>query len=200
VGPNGLLPRLRFIEQVADHDEASRDADPCRQYLSLRRFYVRNGVCDGEPGPHCPLGLVLVRPRPAEIGEHAVTPEVRNMPLEATDLSCHCVLVGPYELTQRLRIEPPAEFGRTNEVNEHHGQLPPLGLGCPLGDRLGRWFKRRRIITCWLRLPPQRPDRVEQPALVPDRGHTDRSEVVRTQPRQDLCVDIIVAKGLRVPL
>ena len=41
--------------------------------LARRRVAARaTAIDDREPGPHRPLGVVLVRLRPAEIGEHAV--------------------------------------------------------------------------------------------------------------------------------
>ena len=38
-----------------------------------------------QPGPHRPLGLVLVRLRPAEIGQHAVAHVFGDVPVPALD-------------------------------------------------------------------------------------------------------------------
>ena len=61
----------------------------------------------GEPGAHRPLGLVLVRPRPAEIGQHTVAHELGDVALQPRDLRGDRVLVGPDDLAQLLRVEPP---------------------------------------------------------------------------------------------
>ena len=46
-------------------------------------------------GPNRPLGLVLMRLRPAEIGQHAVAHELRDVAVEARDLAGNRVLVAP---------------------------------------------------------------------------------------------------------
>ena len=65
-----------------------------------------DGRGDREPGPHRPLGLVLVRPGPAEIGQHAVAHELGDMALEARDLARDGVLVGAEDLAHLLGVEP----------------------------------------------------------------------------------------------
>jgi len=52
-----------------------------------------HGLDEGEARPHRPLGVVLMRLRPAEIGEHAVAHELGDVALEAQGLAGHGILV-----------------------------------------------------------------------------------------------------------
>ena len=83
---------------------------------------------DRQPRPDGPLGLVLMRPRPAEIGQHAVAHELGDVALEARDLARHRVLIAADHLAHVLGIEPRRQRGRADQIDEHHRQLPPLGL------------------------------------------------------------------------
>ena len=111
--------------------EPGRDPDPRGERLARRRGDAGHGRGDGEAGPDRALGLVLVRPGPAEIGEHAVAHELGDVALEARDLARDGVLVGADDLAHLLGIEPARERGRADQVDEHHRQLPPLGLRRP---------------------------------------------------------------------
>ena len=135
-----LLARRALADQVADDDEAGGDPDPGGERLAGRRAQAGHGRGDGEPGPDRALGLVLVRPGPAEVGEHAVAHELGDVALEARDLARDRVLVGAEDLAHLLGVEPRGERGRADQVDEHHRELPPLGLG----GRRGRGPARRR--------------------------------------------------------
>ena len=54
-----------------------------RQRLAVGDLQLADGRGDCQPRPHRPLGLVLMRPRPAEIGQHAVAHELGDVALEA---------------------------------------------------------------------------------------------------------------------
>ena len=54
---------------------------------SRRRAAGRRRGHGREPGPDRALGVVLVRPRPAEIGQHAVAHELGDVAVEARDLA-----------------------------------------------------------------------------------------------------------------
>ena len=81
-----------------------------------------------EPRPHGPLGLVLVCPRPAEVGEHAVAHELRDVALVAADHLAADILIASDHLAHVLGIELGRQRGRADQIDEHHRQLPPLGL------------------------------------------------------------------------
>ena len=69
---DAALLRLARSDQVADDDQPGRDADPHVQRRAGRGDELRRCLDDREPGLHGALGVVLVRLRIAEIGEHAV--------------------------------------------------------------------------------------------------------------------------------
>ena len=143
-----LLPRAALADQVAHDDEAGRDADPGREGVAGRRPELRHRTGRFQPCPDRALGRVLVRPGPAEVGEHAVAHELRDVALEARDLARDRVLVGADELAHLLRVEAGRERGRADEVAEQDRQPPPLGLGgAGRGRPLlgGRGLDRRRI-------------------------------------------------------
>ena len=77
---SGIFPRLRLIEEFTNHDDAGRDADPCSKCLTQSHSCMGDGTNDGESGSHRPLALILMRPWPAEVGEHSVAPVVRDVP------------------------------------------------------------------------------------------------------------------------
>jgi hypothetical protein len=80
-----------------------------------------------KPGAHRPLGIVLVRFRPAEVGEHPVAQELGKVSLEPADDIRAGRLIAPHHLAQILGIEPRRQLGRADEVAEQHGQLAALG-------------------------------------------------------------------------
>ena len=84
-----------------------------------------------KPGPDRPLGLVLVRLRPAEIGEHAIAHVFGDVPAPALDHLGAALLIGADDATHVLGIEPRGQLGRADQIDEHHGQLPPLGFRYP---------------------------------------------------------------------
>ena len=85
--------------------------------------------CGGETCANRALGVVLVRLRPAEIGEHAVAHQLGDSALVAGDLARHRLLVGENDLAHVLRVEPLRQLGRADEIDEHDGELPPLCAG-----------------------------------------------------------------------
>ena len=80
-----------------------------------------------QPGPHRPLGIVLVGPRIAEIGEHPVAHVFGDKPAGAFDDRGDAAVIGADHRAQVLGIEPRRQCRRADQVAEHHRQLPPLG-------------------------------------------------------------------------
>ena len=101
-----LLPGRALADEVAHDHEAGRDPDPRRERLPGRGGEPGDGLDDRQAGPHGALGLVLVRPGPAEVGQHAVAHELGDVPVEARDLARDRVLVGAQDLAHLLRVEP----------------------------------------------------------------------------------------------
>ena len=65
-----LLLRRAFADQIADHDKPGGNADAHGEPLCSTGLQARHRRCYFEPGPHRPLGVVLMRPRIAEIDQH----------------------------------------------------------------------------------------------------------------------------------
>ncbi len=140
VADHGLLTGGALADQLADHDEPGRDADPAGERLARTCGQIGDGVAHREPGPDRPLRLVLVRYRPTEIGQDAVAHELRHMALEPGDLAGHGVLVGAQDVAHLLGIQLRRERGRADEIDEHHSQLAALRLAggrASLGDVAG---------------------------------------------------------------
>ena len=95
-----------------------------------RRGNLGSRVDDREPGADGALGVVLVRVRIAEIGQHAVAHVLGDVSVEARDLAGAAVDRLRMHLAHVLRIQLRRQRGRADQIAEHHGQLPPLGLGC----------------------------------------------------------------------
>ena len=101
-----LLLRRAHADQIADDDKpggnADADGEPLRStglQARHRRFYL-------QPRPHRPLGVVLMRPRIAEIGQHPVAHEFGDKAVIARDDAGNGVLIGADLLAQFLGVEP----------------------------------------------------------------------------------------------
>jgi hypothetical protein len=102
------------------------------QRLAGRRLQLRRGFDDREPGPHRPLGVVLVCLGVTEISEHAVAHILGDEPAALRDQVRAALVIGPNDPAHVLGIETRGHRGRTHEIAKHHGQLSSLGgrLGC----------------------------------------------------------------------
>ena len=65
----------------------------------LSRVEGSNGIDDGQPSAHRPLGIVLVRQWVAEVNQEAVAQVLRDVALEAGDHLGADALVGAHMLT-----------------------------------------------------------------------------------------------------
>jgi hypothetical protein len=106
-------------------------------------------------------------------------------------------------LAQLLGIEPRGQGGRADQIDEHHRELPPLGLR--RGSCQGRARRGAGLRLCapgrWgLAASTQGGDGVEQLAPVADDGDAHVLEVVAREPGQDLGVDLVVAEHRLVPI
>jgi hypothetical protein len=137
--------RRPLSDQLADHDQTGRDADPRRQRLTSRVAQVPDRSGDGEPGPHRTLRLVLVRLRPTEIGQHAVTHVLGNVAIPAPHHFSTAVLIGANDFAHVLRVELGGQRSRTDQIDEHHRELPAfcLGRSSCLSWSLDSWLGER---------------------------------------------------------
>ena len=82
-----LLLRRALADQLADDYVPGRDPDPGRERRPSGGVQLADRVDEPEPGPDRALGFVLMGPRPAEIGQHAVAHELGDIAFEARDLA-----------------------------------------------------------------------------------------------------------------
>ena len=144
-----------------------------------------DGRSDREAGSNGSLGRVFARLRPAEIGQHAITQELRDVALQPRNLPRHRVLVSAHDVAQLFRIDPSAEIDRSDKIHEHDCELTTLG-------RRRRWARRQ---VC-----RKKADRFEHLSPVTDGLDTDLLEIVDRQARQDIKVDAVVPERLLVGL
>jgi hypothetical protein len=135
-----LLP-LAGDDQIADHDRSSADADadPKR----LRRLELLGTANQSQAGPYRLRGVVLVRPRVAEVHQHPIAHVLGDEALEAGDRLGDAAMIDADDLTQVLGIQARRERRRADEIAEEHGELPAFGItfGLCLGPRRLR-FRR----------------------------------------------------------
>ena len=101
-----LLLCRPFADKVADDHKAGGDADPSRHGLACGLGQSADRCYHCEPCPNRALGLVLVRPGPAEIGEHAIAHQLGGEASPLADLARHGILIGPQDIAHLLGIEP----------------------------------------------------------------------------------------------
>jgi hypothetical protein len=66
----------------------------------------------------------------AKVDQEAIPEILGNMPLKALDDLSASILVGAHYLTVILRVEPPGERGRIDQITEQHRELPAFGRRC----------------------------------------------------------------------
>ena len=142
-----------------------------------------------EPGPDRPLGLVLVRLRPAEIGEHAVAHVLGDVTRPALDHLGAAFLIGADHLAHVLGIEPRRQRGRADQIAEHHRQL--AALGCRVARGAASVRAVRAVGASTLSAAMASSSLRRWPTEV-----TPRRQVLGGQPRQHLGVDVVGAERL----
>ena len=105
VADDGLFPRRTLSDNVADHDDARRDADAHAELLARSRLQSRHNLRDFEPCVHRPRRVILMRAGETEIGEHAVAHELSDEAVVARHDARHRVLIGADDLPHVLGIE-----------------------------------------------------------------------------------------------
>jgi hypothetical protein len=147
---------------------------------------------------HRALGIVLVGPRIAEIGQHAVAHVLGDKAAAASDDLGDAAVIGADDRAQILRVEPRRQRGRPDQVAEHHRQLPPLGLGrrrCGWRRHLGRLFGEGRRQSAFA----QRCDRLQQLQARTER-QAEPLQMGLGQLRQHLGVDLVLTERRLIPL
>jgi len=186
---SALLGRAR-TDQISDHDKAAGDTEPYAQRFRCgQRADCGN---DGEPRPHRPFGVVLMRLRIAEIDQHPVTHVLGDKAGAPGDGLGNAAVVGADQLPQILRIKPRRQRRRADEIAKHHRQLAAFGIG---GSQC---INGRRRYSSGGHRGAERSDSVEDSAAVADRHDAELTQILGRQPPQHLPVNVVLAERGRV--
>ena len=114
-----LFLRGTLADQIADDRQPGGDADP---HLQRRRDGVESGhlLHQLQRRAHRALGIVLVGPRIAEIGQHPVAHILGDKAAAAADHLGNAAVIGADHYPQILGIEPSGQRRRADEIAEHH--------------------------------------------------------------------------------
>ena len=142
VADNGLLSGRADAGCASRNDETGGDAHARLQRSSVRLLQLSDLLHDFQSGPHCALGCVLLRLWKAEIHDYAVTEVLRDKSIVFANHRHAGVPVLAQQTDQVLRIQLPAERGRSHEIYENDGELAAL-------DRAGAsWSTRLDLRRC----------------------------------------------------
>jgi len=140
-----LFLRRAFTNQIADHHEPGGNTNAGLQPNGAD-IEAADRVDDTQPGANRPLRIVFMRLWVAEIDQHAVAHVFGNKPVERGDSFADRAVIGGDYLAQVFGVEPCREFGRADQIAEHHRQLPALGFGSHRGIGGERWLGSRRRV------------------------------------------------------
>lgn len=181
-----FLFRSAFAEQVAHDHQAGGNADARLQQVSVDpRHHAADRLGHREASPDGSLRRVFACPRPAEVSQNAVSQEFRDVAFQSRNFPCHRVLVGAHDIAQLFGIDPSAEIGRADEVDEHERQLAALS----------RWGRPNRRRSC-----RRDADGIENLPPVTNGPDADLLEILSGQVRQDLKIDAVVLEHLLIGL
>src|SRR5215467_7918752 len=97
---------------------------------------VSYGMEDTQARAYCSVGIIFVCHGIAEIHQQSIAQQLGNIPVIALDHVRTCLLIRLNHLSQVLRIELGGEFGRIDQITEHHGELATFGCW---RTRFGWW-------------------------------------------------------------
>jgi hypothetical protein len=89
---------------------------------------LAQGLDHPQPGPHGPLGVILMCQGVAEVDEQAIPEILRDMPLKAGNHLGTDLLIGPHHRTQVFWIKLAGQHCGIHQVTEQHGELAPFGF------------------------------------------------------------------------
>lgn len=112
------------------------------------------------------------------------------MAVERGDRLRHGLVIVAQQVLQVFGIEPGCQRRRSDQVAEHHGQVPALSVA-----RCQTWCRsRRRRRRGTLELG----DGAQQPLAVTERGHAELPQVLVTEVRENVELDPLFGERLRV--
>jgi hypothetical protein len=127
VADDATFLRLFRTQEIADDHDPRRDANSHMQRRACCTLQLWRGFDDRKPGANRALGVMLVRLRIAEIGEHAVAHVLGDETSIALDQARAAFVIGHDDAAHVLGIEPRGKRRRAHQITEHHRQLAALG-------------------------------------------------------------------------
>ena len=97
-------------------------------FLRQAGIELAQGLHHPQPGPHCPLRVILMRLRIAEVDEQAIAEILGDMALKAGDHLGAGVLIGPHHFAPVFGVELAGQHGRVHQVTEQHRELAAFGI------------------------------------------------------------------------
>ena len=86
-----ILARFTLSDKVAHNDRTGGNTDARSKHLTAKCGQAAHSRCYRKRRANRALRLVLMRVWPAEICEHAIAHEFRQMATYTADLTSHCV-------------------------------------------------------------------------------------------------------------
>ena len=190
-----LLLGRALTEEIADHDEARRDADTHLQRGRLARIELGHGLDQGEARAHRLFGVLLMRLRVTEIGQYAVAEILRDKAAGAGDYLGATAVIAAHDVVQLLRIEPRRQCCGTDEIGEHDRELATFAFLSFAAEAIGLDRTFSRVAR---RFSSQRGNRNEERTPMADRRHAEFTEILGRQLGQDYLVYRVFPECLHV--
>ena len=149
---------------------------------------VTNSSDQFQPRAHCSLCIVLMRFGIPEIHQHAVAHVFSHKSAKATHGLGNALLISRNDLAQILGVHSRGECRRSDEVREHHRDLPALGSV----PRQTGGIRRNSDLVC-LKVS----NRTQHFAAIAEND-AQFLQVVVSQVREDLEINAVFGKALRV--
>jgi hypothetical protein len=176
----------RVTDPLPDDGKAARDADSDAERSRPLRQQPADRCSDRECRADRAFGIVLMRSRPAEIGENPVADDIGDIAVEAGDLRRHRAMIARQDVPVVLGVELCGKPGRTDEIDERDRQMTPFR------GRAGLWLQRARTLhlrLAWLLPVSRRPNRADQPSSVTESDDAEIAEILVGQGLEHRPVD-----------
>jgi hypothetical protein len=184
-----LIPQRALGAEIADHDQARRDADAHRKRFLRARLEAANGGNDIEPRPYGSLRVVLVRARIAEIGQYPVAAELGEEPVIGQHDTGAGGVIGVDHGSHVLRIESVRKGSRANQIADHHREVTTLGSRHARLPGLSVLPNSAR--HCRGSAGERRPNCLDEALAIPHRD-PELLKITFCQFRQHIAVDCVV--------
>jgi len=97
--------------------------------LGLQACVQRShGLDNPQSCAHGPVRVVFVGSGVAKVNQKPITQILRYVAVKVLNHVCGRFLVGPHNLAKVFGIKPGGQFGRSNQIAKHHGQLTPFSV------------------------------------------------------------------------